>query len=71
MKNIVKSITTICILVISLSCKNTPYSQTEQFSNSGKVFSYVDYADEMIAEGYIRDSLEMEGRNSLNKMDNK
>lgn len=40
-------------------------SKAEQFYNSGKVFDYVDYADEMIIEGYIRDSLETAERNSL------
>lgn len=58
MKNTVKSITNIYFFFILLSCDNKPASKVEQLSNSGKVFSFVNYADEMIIENYYRDSLE-------------
>ncbi|GGD53158.1 hypothetical protein GCM10011514_16600 [Emticicia aquatilis] len=58
MKNTVKPITTIFFFFLLISCENKPASKVEQFSNSGNVVDYVGYADEMIIEGYIRDSVE-------------
>lgn len=72
MKNTTKPLATAGLFFFLFSCNsnNKTTSKVNQFTDSGKVFSYVNYADEMIVEGYIRDSLESIERESLQKMKN-